>query len=252
MVPIGAHLDHADPVAATMALDADAVQFFLTAPQAWEDPKPRADAEAITSSGLAVLIHAPYRINIATTNNRIRIPSRKLLATHAAGAAAIGARGIVVHGGHVGTGEDAAIGFANWRKFFERAQFPLPILIENTAGGDNAMARTFDRLAMLWDAVGEFGAGFCLDTCHAWAAGEELDGIVDRVKAITGRIDLVHANGSRDEFGSSRDRHDNYTTSKLDAQLIAHVVREAQAPVIIETPDDGYPDDLAFLREALA
>ena len=43
----------------------------------------------------------------------------------------------------------------------------MPILIENTAGGDNAMARRFDALARLWDAVGEFGVGFCLDTCHA-------------------------------------------------------------------------------------
>ena len=77
--------------------------------------------------------------------------------------------------------------------------FPLPILIENTAGGDNACARRFDALARLWDAVGEFGAGFCLDTCHAHAGGEELLGIVDRVKAITGRIDLVHANDSRDD-----------------------------------------------------
>ena len=105
----------------------------------------------------------------------------------------------------------------NWRKFFarqaEEGGFPLPILIENTAGGDNAMARQFDVLARLWDAVGEFGVGFCLDTCHAFAAGEDLVGIVDRVKAITGRIDLVHLNNSRDEFGSARDRHANIATA---------------------------------------
>ena len=93
---------------------------------------------------------------------------------------------------------------------FEREEFPLPILIENTAGGDNAMARRFDRLAMLWDQVGEFGVGFCLDTCHAWAGGEELVDVVARVLAITGRIDLVHANNSRDAFDSGADRHANF------------------------------------------
>ena len=71
-------------------------------------------------------------------------------------------------------------------------------LIENTAGGDNAMARRLERIERLWAAVGQAKGGdtvgFCLDTCHAHAGGEELVGLVDRVKAITGRIDLVHAN----------------------------------------------------------
>ena len=49
----------------------------------------------------------------------------------------------------------------------EDGGFPLPILIENTAGGDKAMARHLEAIARLWDAVGEFGPGFVLDTCHA-------------------------------------------------------------------------------------
>ena len=87
------------------------------------------------------------------------------------------------------------------------------MLIENTAGGDGAMARSLEAIARLWEAVtdgskdGGGEVGFCLDTCHANAAGEDLADIVDRVKAITGRIDLVHCNNSRDEFGSGRDRH---------------------------------------------
>ena len=71
------------------------------------------------------------------------------------------------------------------------------------------MTRELDMIARLWDQVGEFGAGFCLDTCHAYAAGWDLGEAVARVKAITGRIDLVHLNNSRDEFGSTRDRHAN-------------------------------------------
>lgn len=251
MLPIGAHLDSADPLADAAALGADAVQFFLADPQGWKAPKPRDDADVITGSDIAVFIHAPYVLNVATKNNRIRIPSRKLLDGHAKAAAAIGARGLIVHGGHLGAGDDPAEGFSNWRKVFERSEFGLPILIENTAGGDNAMTRRFDRLAMLWDAVGEFGAGFCLDTCHAHAAGEDLVDIVDRVKAITGRIDLVHANGSKDDFDSGRDRHDNYASSRLDPDLIAAAVRAAGAPVIVETPGAGHAADIAHLRAAL-
>jgi deoxyribonuclease-4 len=127
---------------------------------------------------------------VASTNNRIRIPSRKILSDHAAAAASIGAHALIVHGGHVTQKDDPAVGVDNWRKTFERAQaeggFPIQILIENTAGGDNAMARRFDRLAMLWDAVGEYDVGFVLDTCHAWAGGEELADIAQRVRAMTG------------------------------------------------------------------
>ena len=34
------------------------------------------------------------------------------------------------------------------------------------------MARHFDTIARLWDHIGDKGIGFCLDTCHAWAAGK--------------------------------------------------------------------------------
>ncbi|NUR97455.1 MAG: deoxyribonuclease IV, partial [Kribbellaceae bacterium] len=217
---IGAHVDSADPLAEAATRSADVVQFFLTDPQGWENPAPRADAAAIRAAATEVFIHAPYRINVATTNNRIRIPSRKLLLAHAAGAADVGASGIIVQGGHMQKGDDLATGFDNWRKTFAYAQeqggFAVPVLIENTASGDLACARSFEALARLWDAVGEFGVGFCLDTCHAHAGGEDLVGVVDRVMAITGRIDLIHANGSRDEFDSGRDRHDNLQSGMID------------------------------------
>ena len=250
---IGAHVDPAEPLQAAAARGADAVQFFLTDPQGYKTPKPRDDAAALRESEVDVYIHAPYIVNVATGNNRIRIPSRKILGEHAAAAAELGAAGLIVHGGHVGQGGDLAEGFANWRKTFERAEFELPVLIENTAGGDNACARRFDNLARLWDAVGEFGVGFCLDTCHAHAGGEELLGIVDRVKAITGRIDLVHANDSKDEFDSGRDRHENFGAGRIDPQALVAVVEAAGAPVVCETPGgaEGQSADIAFLRDRL-
>jgi deoxyribonuclease-4 len=254
---IGAHLDSTDPLAAAAARSADVVQFFLTDPQAWTAPQPRTDAADLRASEIDVYVHAPYRINVATTNNRIRIPSRKLLMDHARGAAEVGARGLIVHGGHVGKGQDVGVGFDNWRKTFAYAQreggFATPVLIENTAGGDNACARRFDALARLWEAIGEYDVGFCLDTCHAHAGGEDLLDIVDRVKGITGRIDLVHANDSRDPFDSGRDRHDNLGQGTIEPDLIVAVVRAAGCPVVVETPGgvDGQAADISYLRERL-
>ena len=114
------------------------------------------------------------------------------------------------------------------------------MLIENTAGGDQAMARGLDGVARLWDAIADAGGsgevGFCLDTCHAFASGEDLAGIVDRVKAITGRIDLVHCNNSRDEFGSGRDRHAGMEKGTIDPALLVDVVRAAGRPGDLRDP----------------
>jgi deoxyribonuclease IV len=265
MVRIGAHVHDGDPLALALAVGGDAVQFFLGDPQGWKAPTfPGGDAaalrEAIEAAGVAAFIHAPYVINVASTNNRIRIPSRKILAQQLEAAASIGAKGLIVHGGHVSAGADPAEGYENWRKVVERIDRPVPLLIENTAGGEGAMARGLEAVARLWDVIGDPGAaagpsgkagevGFCLDTCHAYASGEELSGVVDRVKAITGRIDLVHCNNSRDEFGSGRDRHAGLESGTIDPALVVDVVRAAGAPVICETPDPGA--DIRWLRRHL-
>ena len=188
----------------------------------------RADAEA---AGVDLYVHAPYIVNVATTNNRIRIPSRKLLQQHMDAAASIGAKGLIVHGGHVNKDDDPAKGFDNWRKAIEATDIKIPLLIENTAGGDNAMARHLDRIAGVWDAIsraeGFEDVGFCLDTCHAWAGGIELPTAVEKVRSITGRIDLLHANDSRDAFDSGADRHANFGNGQLDEDDFAGVVRDA-------------------------
>ncbi len=248
---IGAHVDQTDPVAEARARDMPLVQFFLGEPQGYKGPEVRypggadalgADAE---SAGIDLYVHAPYLINVATTNNRIRIPSRKLLQQHVDAAAAIGAKGLIVHGGHLNKADDPSIGFDNWRKAVQATTLRVPVLIENTAGGDNAMTRYLERIAGVWEAIAQAdGAemvGFCLDTCHAHAGGNPLDTIVADVLAITGRIDLVHCNDSRDAFDSGADRHTSLGSGQIDPDLLAGVVREAGAPVVLETP--GGPDD---------
>jgi deoxyribonuclease IV len=258
MTTIGMHLHDGDPLTEALAARADVVQFFLGDPQGWKAPvlpgEPSQVAASFADAGVGAYVHAPYVINVASPNNRIRIPSRKILDQQLKAAASIGARGLIVHGGHVTAGTDPEEGYDSWRKAVERIERPLPMLIENPAGGDGAMARSLEAIARLWDAIGDAAAGggevgFCLDTCHAHAAGEDLETIVDRVKAITGRIDLVHGNNSRDEFGSGRDRHAGLEAGQIDPALIVGVVRAAGAPVICETPDPVA--DMAWLRGQL-
>jgi deoxyribonuclease IV len=249
---IGAHVDQNNPLDSANARKAEVVQFFLGDPQGWGKPVMPEGIEAIRDSDVDIYVHAPYLVNVASPNNKIRIPSRKILTQQLEAAASIGAKGLIVHGGHVLKSDDPEIGFENWRKVFERLENPgVPILIENTAGGDNAMARKFDRIARLWEVLEGHEVGFCLDTCHAHAAGEDLVDAVDRIKAITGRIDLVHCNDSRDAFDSGADRHANLGDGQIDPELILAVVRSAGAPVLVETPSAGQAADIAWLRESL-
>ncbi|MEV7010190.1 deoxyribonuclease IV [Streptosporangium sp. NPDC051022] len=249
---IGAHVDQDDPLAHARARGAEVAQFFLGDPQGWKGPVIGDRTREIKDSGVEVYVHAPYVINVATSNNRIRIPSRKLLSAHLAAAAELGAKGLIVHGGHVGAGDDPQKGFDNWRKVFERLEeHEVPVLIENTAGGGNAMARRLESIARLWDALDGFDVGFCLDTCHAHAGGVDLADAVERITAVTGRIDLIHCNDSRDAAGSGADRHANLGAGQIDTELILEVCRRANAPIVVETPGDGQADDIALLRKSL-
>jgi deoxyribonuclease IV len=260
---IGAHVDQEDPVAEALARDASLSQFFLGDPQGWKGPEVRYAGgaaglrAAAEEAGVDLYVHAPYVLNVATTNNRIRIPSRKLLQKQMDAAAEIGAKGLIVHGGHVSKDDDPEKGFDNWRKCVDQLDIKVPLLIENTAGGTNAMARHLDRIGRVWDAIGDAeGAdrvGFCLDTCHAHAGGIDLSTAVEKVLSITGRIDLVHANDSRDAFDSGADRHTSFGQGQIDPDDLVGVVRAAGAPVVCETPGgpDEHKADFAFVRERL-
>lgn len=260
---IGAHVDQADPVGAALERGGTLTQFFLGDPQGYKGPEIAYDggAEALRTAaeeaGIGIYVHAPYLINVATTNNRIRIPSRKLLQQHIDAAASIGARGLIVHGGHVNKDDPEEKGFDNWRKAVEQTDLKIPLLIENTAGGTNAMTRHLERIGRVWDAVagasGSDMVGLCLDTCHAHAGGNDLSTIVEDVVRITGKVDLVHANDSRDGFDSGADRHTNLGKGNIDPDQLVAVVHDAGAPVIVETPGgaEGHRADFAWLRERL-
>jgi deoxyribonuclease-4 len=250
---VGVHLGRQDALAEAAARGADCVQFFLGDPQGWTVPPPGPDAADLAAAQVAVYVHAPYGINVASANNRVRIPSRKLLADTCRGAEAIGAAGVIVHGGHVTADDDEKEGFLRWRKAMDQLETSVPLLLENTAGGNHAMARRLETVERLWEQVGDSGLGFCLDTCHAHAGGEDLEGIVDRVLAITGRIDLVHANDSKDPAGSGRDRHENLGKGRIDLDTLVGVVRAAGAPVICETPGGvaEHRADIELLRSRL-
>jgi deoxyribonuclease-4 len=254
MVPIGAHVSRSRPLQAAAALGADCVQIFLSRPSGWEKPPARRDAADLRESEVGLYVHAPYRINVCSPQNNIRYGSRKILQQQCDAAAEVGALALIVHPGHAEDGIDA--GVARWGRTMEMLRSEVPIYFENTPGGENAVARRVEALARLWEAVTgadtDVPIGFCFDTCHAHAAGEDLSDVVDRTRAVVGRIDLVHANDSRDPPGTGADRHTNLGKGQIDPDVLREMIRACEAPVVVETPPRGHPADLEFVREALA
>lgn len=247
---IGAHVPGLQPLAEAEAVGAQAIQMFVGPPQSWKKPPLRPDAEELKAANVPIYVHAPYLINVASPNNRVRIPSRKILQGTIERAEQIGAAGVIVHAGHAEDGVER--GFVRWRKVFEELQSDVPILIENTAGGTNAMGRRVEVIAELFVHLEDYEAGFCFDTCHAHAAGEDLSDVVERVVDATGGIDLLHANSSRDAPGTGADRHANFASGEMDTRDIVAMVVTAAAPVVIcETPWPGIAEDLDLLKEGL-
>ena len=251
---VGAHLSPRKPLEAAESVGADCVQIFLSDPQGWEKPPARRDADELRASKLPLYVHAPYLINVCSPRNNVRYGSRKILQQTCDAAAEVGATAVIVHAGHAEDG--IAEGVGRWPRTLEMLSSEVPVYIENTAGGENAVARRFDALAQLWRAVKQADTsvevGFCFDTCHAHAAGEDLSDAVERVRAIVGKIDLLHANDSRDPAGTGADRHANLGKGQMGADVLRAMIKEAGPPVLVETPSRDIRADIGFVRKALA
>jgi deoxyribonuclease-4 len=254
--PVGAHVWGRDPLAEAAEVGADCIQLFLSDPQGWEKPPERDDAAELRDSEVGIYVHAPYLINVCSPKPNVRYGSRKILTQTCEAAAAVGALAVIVHPGHSEDGLEAGVG--RWVRTLEMLESEVPVLLENTAGGEHAVARRFDALAELWTgcagAATDVEVGFCLDTCHAHAAGEGLGDAVERARAITGRIDLLHVNDSRDPPGTGADRHANIGAGTIDPEVLRAMIRSADAPSVVETPREveALRADVQFVRAALA
>lgn len=253
---VGSHVPLPDPLGGAAERGAAVVQVHLSAPQQWRAPKPHPFTAELAASDLPLYVHAPYLINASSVRPELRQRSAAALRSQLDAAAAVGAAGVVVHAGHPtadGTVTDAVIG---WLEVLDRVgDLPVPLLVENTAGGRAGPGRTIAGLEALFSAFASRGhrIGFCLDTCHAHAAGLDMSRVVTDVLTAVDNIDLVHLNDSKDPAGSGRDRHENLGAGHIDPAHLVKVAATAGAPCVVETPGgaESQAADIAWVREQL-
>jgi len=127
-------------------------------------------------------------------------------------AIAIGAEYLVMHPGSAKAHESLEQALETLAASLEQAARGLEttgftLLFENTAGGGATIGRTLEELKTLSEMAGPrlpFPTGFCLDTCHLYAAGYDVStekGLAETVK--TGREAAgpgAHCRGSRQRF----------------------------------------------------
>ena len=234
---IGAHIPSKNAIEEIKMRKGDTFQIFVSSPQMWKSPKPREDVDILQDYDGPIYVHAPYLINVATPNNKVRHPSRKLLKDTCKVAASFGAKGVIVHGGSVGEGGDIGVGYDNWRKAIEHVEDTgMRVLVENTAGGKNSVARYMDSIERLWEVIGHLNVGLCLDTLSYMGWRNSNRKSSKGFKKLVKKIDLVHFNDSKDGFESSRDRHENLGKGQIPKSELEYVIKNCKTDIVVETP----------------
>ena len=134
-------------------------------------------------------------------------------------------------------------------------------VIENTAGQGSNLGFEFEHLAHIIDKVEDKSrVGFCIDTCHAFAAGYDLrtaeacDDSFARLDRIVGLKYLrgMHLNDALKVMGSRVDRHAPLGKGTLGVECFRYIARDPRfdgIPLILETPDESlWPEEIALLK----
>ena len=275
---LGAHVSVAGGLATAFERGAEigcrSLQIFVKNASQWRGkPLEPAAVEAFRAghrkAGEPPLVaHAAYLINLCATDPRILERSRDALADELERCDRLGVPGLVVHpGAHLGAGEEA--GLTAIAGSLDRIHRSLPdvrsrVLLELTAGQGTVLGYRLEQLAAIRERVrdGE-RIGFCLDTCHAFAAGYDLrtpaavEGFLDEVERVLGldAVACLHLNDSVGGLGSRRDRHANIGAGEIGRAGFRRLLEEprlARAPMVLETPlgedERGHARDLETLR----
>lgn len=245
------------------ATGAEAVQVYVSNPRGWAltDGNPAQDELFLAGCderGVPAFIHASLLVNLGSPTEATVTRSGETLAHGLRRGAAIGARGVVFHAGNAVDADHAETAYAQVRAVLlplldqaMAAGWPR-LLVEPSAGGGRSMAARVEDLAAYFDAVDHHPwLGVCFDTCHAWAAGHDLaspGGMTATLEELAdvcgpGRLQLIHANDSKDARGSVRDRHETIGRGQIGidafAELFAHP-STVGVPVVVETPSEGH------------
>ena len=253
----------------TLNYKANTFMFYTGAPQ--NTARSQIDNE-LTKKGLElmqenniniknVVVHAPYIINLANSNNFDF--NVKFLKEEINRVQSLGVEKIVLHpGSHVGLGVD--IGIKNIVDSLNIAltkDAKVIICLETMAGKGSELGKNFEEIKMIIDGVElKDKIGVCIDTCHLNDAGYDLndfDKILDEFDKVVGLnyLKVIHINDSKNELASHKDRHENIGLGTIGFNNLIKIIYNEKLkgiPKILETPYvDGhapYKHEIEMIR----
>lgn len=248
---IGCHVPSQRAQKVTDEIGADVIQIHVGSPRQWKISE--FHKEIILSPDTPTYIHAPYVINLASVDDNKLRSSLWSLFNQLWEADKLSALGLVIHGGNHKL-HDIRDAFKQYRDILGLAgeAFKIPVLIENSTSGKFSPVRTIEHFKLLYEYVGDLpNVGFCLDTCHAWASGEDPGTFAMQLREVVeNKIKLVHANGCLAGQGDKQDRHSPFHSSVLPYESILDAIRTSGTEdVVVESSDPI--SDMYVLKEDL-
>ncbi len=274
--PIGAHTSIAGGIYRALergaAIDADVVQIFSKNQRQWQ-AKPLTTDEIDRffqyqqNTGVRVAcIHTSYLINIAAPAAETYRKSLEALQDEILRAGQLRVPNLVLHPGSYVAGSPAE-GIQRVVRTLQRVgdvatRYGVTILLETTAGQGTQLGRTLEELAEMLQGAGNTAPlGVCLDTCHLFAAGynintpEGWEQFKLQLEATVGlaAVQVVHVNDSRMPAGSHRDRHARIGAGHIGQAGFLPLLNDPDfqaIPHVLEIPggESAYAEDIAVLR----
>jgi len=214
----------------------------------------------------AIIVHAPYIINPATSDLEKREFCISFIAEEVRRTGALGSKVLVLHPGNSLDlpREEAIKNVASVLNqiIFNTRTSDVVIALETMAGKGTEVGKTFEEVKAIIDLVEDKKrVGVCLDTCHIHDAGYDIINDYEGVKAefdlIIGldQIKAIHINDSKNPCGAHKDRHANIGTGFIGLEPLKRVCEDpvfVNIPKILETPYiDGeapYKEEIIALR----
>lgn len=209
-----------------------------------------------------IVAHAPYTLNAASSTPYIREFAIKVFNEDLDILEKLPKVYYNFHpGSHVGQGEEVGIKLIiDALNQVLRPEQKTMVLLETMAGKGSEIGYSFSQIKSIIDGVNlKDKIGVCLDTCHVFDAGYDLNNFLDEVlnefDSIIGldHLKAIHLNDSKNTLGSRKDRHEKIGQGNLTLSTFEKIINHPllkELPFILETPNDldGYKDEISLLK----
>jgi deoxyribonuclease-4 len=248
-------------------LESEAMQIFTRSPQGGKAPELTSEIVAKFQEECAknnikmTVVHTPYYINFASSNPRISHGSIAVIRDELERASILGAKYVMTHLGSAGELSEPDANSKTieaLKKALDGYDGSTELLIENAAGSGKIMGSTFSQIKEILDAVNHPKlTGICIDTQHSFASGydwREFKVTIKKIDEELGleKIKLIHANDSKTEFASRKDRHEHIGKGLIGKEAFKDIVTFAKKydiTMILETEHDFVKDDIELLKK---